>query len=77
MKLDEFIAEFEAQFEEVEKGSITADTVFRELDEWSSLITLCIIAFVDDAVNYSLTAKDFNESTTVLDLYSKINIESK
>ena len=77
MKLDEFIAKFEAQFEEVEKGSITADTVFRELDEWSSLTTLCIIAFVDDAVNYSLTSKDFNESTTVLDLYSKINIESK
>ncbi|MCF8341868.1 MAG: hypothetical protein K9I82_12895 [Chitinophagaceae bacterium] len=74
MNLEKFIVEFESQFDELEKGSISKDTVFRDLDEWSSLVALCIIAFVDEEVNYKLTAKDFKDSTTVFDLYSKIKI---
>ena len=47
MKIEIFIANFAAQLEETDASIITADTKFRELDEWDSLMALYIIAIVD------------------------------
>lgn len=72
MDIRKFIAEFENLFDEVEKGSVKEETVFRDLDEWSSLIALSVIAMVDEEHNFRLSANDFKESITVKDLYNKI-----
>ena len=48
MNIEEFIANFAAQLDETDPESITAETRFKELDEWSSLTALSIIAMVDD-----------------------------
>lgn len=75
MELKKFLANFENLFDETPLGSIHEDTIFRDIDEWSSLIALSVIAMVDEECNYRLTAKDFNESVSVKDLYNKIKSE--
>lgn len=40
MEIKEFIENFVSQFEETDADAITAETKFRELDEWSSLLAL-------------------------------------
>ena len=48
MELQEFITNFANQFEEIDPSVFTKDTVFKNLDEWSSLLALSIIAMVDE-----------------------------
>ena len=48
MELKEFIENFAAQFEETESNEITAITIFKDLDEWSSLTALSVIAMADE-----------------------------
>jgi acyl carrier protein len=72
MDLNTFIANFENIFDEVEPGSINGDTKFRELDEWSSLQALSVIAMVDEEYDFKLTADAFKSSETVKDLFAKI-----
>ena len=46
--LDEFVALFAEQFDDTDPSEITATTVFHDLDEYSSLIGLSLIAMVDE-----------------------------
>ena len=46
--LDEFVALFAEQFDETDPETIKADTAFHDLDEFSSLIGLSLIAMVDE-----------------------------
>ncbi len=48
MELKTFIENFAAQFDETDASVFTAETKFHELEEWSSLIALSIIAIVDE-----------------------------
>ena len=47
MDLEKFIEDFASQFDDTDASEIKADTKFRELEEWSSLTALSIIAMVD------------------------------
>ena len=38
MELNEFIEKFAEQFDETEESVFTPNVIFKELDEWSSLI---------------------------------------
>lgn len=52
--LEEFVKLFAEQFDETDASEIKADTNFRDLDEWSSLIGLSIIAMVDEEFDVTL-----------------------
>lgn len=70
MNIQEFIENFAAQFDETDESLFTADTKFRQIDEWSSLTALSIIAMVDDEYNVILKGNDIINSETIQDLYS-------
>lgn len=70
--LDEFVALFAEQFEETDASVITATTVFHELDEWSSLIGLSVIAMVDEEFDVALKGDDVKNAVTVEDLYKTV-----
>lgn len=74
--LDEFVALFAEQFDDTDASEITATTVFHDLDEWSSLIGLSVIAMVDEEFEVALNANDMINSITIEDLYNKV-IEKK
>ena len=67
--LDEFIALFAEQFDETDASLIQAETKFRELDEWSSLVGLNLIAMVDEEFDVALKGDDVRKAITVEDLY--------
>lgn len=70
--LDEFVALFAEQFDDTDASEITATTVFHNLDEWSSLIGLSVIAMVDEEFDIALKGDDVKTSVTVEDLYNKV-----
>ena len=70
--LDEFVTLFAEQFEETDANEITATTAFHDLDEWSSLIGLSLIAMVDEEFDVALKGDDVKGSVTVEDLYKRV-----
>lgn len=72
MNIEQFIIDFEELFDDVEQGSISSTTIFRDIDEWSSLIALTLIAMVDENYNQKITGDDIRNSVTVEDLFNKL-----
>ena len=67
--LNEFIQNFANQFDETDASEFQAPTEFRQLDEWSSLMALSIIAMVDEEYNVQLKGDDIVKSQTIDDLF--------
>lgn len=72
MELKEFIENFAAQFDETGDSAFTATTVFKELDEWSSLIALSVIAMVDEEYEVTLKGDDIKTPKTIEDLFNLV-----
>lgn len=69
MELRDFVTNFAEQFEETDASTIQAATVFKDLDEWSSLIALSVIAMVDEEYDVALKGDDVRNAVTVEDLF--------
>jgi acyl carrier protein len=69
MDLQEFIQKFAEQFDEVDADDFKAETAFKELDAWTSLIALSIIAMVDEEYGAAIKGNDIRESQTIEDLF--------
>ena len=74
MELDKFVKDFANQFDETDPESITAETVYKDLDEWSSLIAFTVIAMVK--VEYdktvTVTGAELRHCNTVEDLFNLV-----
>lgn len=73
MELNEFLANFAFQFDETDNNEFKADTVFKELEEWSSLLALSIIAMVDEEYEVRIKGDDIRAASTIEDLYNIVN----
>ena len=73
MELKTFIENFAAQFDETDASVFTAETKFRDLDEWSSLIALSIIAMVDEEYDITIKGDDMRKAETVGDLFNIVS----
>lgn len=70
MELSDFIEKFAEQFDETDACEIKAETVFKELEEWSSLIALSVIAMVDEEYDVTLKGDDVRNCRTIEDLFN-------
>lgn len=73
MEKVQFLEKFLVQFEETDSLGITLETRFRELPEWSSMIALSVIAMIDEEFQVKITGEDIRMSTTIYDIYNKVN----
>ena len=73
MEINEFIGNFADQFESTDASEIKAETVFKELDEWSSLIALSVIAMVDEEYDVTLKGDDIRGASTIKDLFNVVS----
>ena len=71
--MKEFIANFADQFDEIDVETLTAETNFRNLDEWSSLVALSVIAMVDDEYEVELKADEMRKTNTIQELFDLVN----
>ncbi len=72
MELDIFIKNFADQFDETDASEMEASTVFKTLDEWSSLIALSVISMIDEEYNVVLKGDDIREAVTIEDLFNMV-----
>lgn len=72
MTLDEFVKLFAEQFDDTPADTFKADTDFKSLDEWGSLVALSIISMVDDEFEKRITGADIKNSATIADLFNLI-----
>ena len=72
MTLEEFVQHFAEQFDETDVNLIKAVTKFKELEEWSSLIALSIIAMVDEEYDVALKGDDIRNASTIEDLFNVV-----
>ncbi len=76
MELKEFIENFANQFDDTDANEIKAETVFKELDEWSSLIALSVIAMVDEVYDITIKGDDIRNASTVEDLFNAVKAKA-
>lgn len=69
MELKEFVEKFAEQFDNTDPSEIKADTHFRDLDEWSSLVGLSVIAMVDEECDVLLKGEDMRRANTPAELF--------
>ncbi|GAB4134540.1 MAG: hypothetical protein Fur0041_07890 [Bacteroidia bacterium] len=70
--INTFISKLEREIEELQPGSLRADTVFRHLPEWSSMHALIVIALAETEYDTTITGEDLKKSTTIQDIYEII-----
>jgi acyl carrier protein len=71
-KMDEkeFVQNFANQFDDTDASEFSMSTRFRDIDEWSSLIALGVIAMADEEYDVTLKGDDIIKSNTVEDIYN-------
>lgn len=72
MELQDFVQNVAELFDETDLSAIKADTIFKELEEWSSLIALSVIAMVDEEYDVALKGDDILNAATIEDLFNTV-----
>ena len=68
--MEQFL-ELVADVFEVEPEEITMDTVFRDMDDFSSLVGFSLIVMMEDEYDVKISVDEFMECNTIGDLYQK------
>ena len=76
MEIKEFIERFAEQFDDTDASEFKPETVFKELEEWSSLIALSVIAMVDEEYEVTLKGDDIRNSNTIEDLFNVVQTKA-
>jgi acyl carrier protein len=72
MEQTTFLENFKNILDDTDVSLITIDTVFRELEEWSSLTALSLIAMVDEVYSVKLTGDDIKSSKSLIEIFNLI-----
>ena len=72
MEIKDFIENFADQFDDTDASVLTAETKFKELDEWSSLVALSVIAMIDDEYDVAIKGDDIRNAETIQDLFNVV-----
>lgn len=72
MEINEFIEKFVEIFDDTVSATLTPETKFRELDEWSSLSALALIAMVDEEYDAELKGDEIRKADTIADLFEVV-----
>lgn len=69
MTIEEFVEHFADEMTETPAGTITANTNYKELDEWGSLASLSIISMIDEEYGHLITGADVRARNSVKELW--------
>lgn len=69
MEIKEFIENFVEQFDEVPATEVTPETRHHEMDEWSSMVALSVMAMIDEEYDVQIKADEMRNSQTIQELF--------
>lgn len=72
MEIKEFIRNFADQFDEIDVNALAPETNFRELEEWSSIVALSVLAMIDDEYDVQLKADEMRRTTLIQELFDLV-----
>ncbi len=72
MELKTFINNFADQFDDTDASEFTAETIFKDIDEYSSLVALSLIAMIDEEYEVTLKGDDIKNARSIEDLYEVV-----
>ena len=72
MEINEFINNFADQFDDTTVDDLSPETVFHELDDYSSVVALSIIAMIDEEYGVALTGNEMKAAVTIQDLFNTV-----
>jgi acyl carrier protein len=72
INVEEFTRLLEQEFDDMEPNSLTPDTSYRDMPDFSSMHALIIIAFIDNQFDVLLTGQELKNTITVKDLYNLV-----
>lgn len=72
MELKNFIENFSDQFDDTDVSEFKAETIYKDIDEWSSLNALSVIAMVDEEYDVTLKGDDIQNSSTIEELFNLV-----
>ncbi len=73
MQINEFIEKFAEIFDDTDAATLSPETKFHELDEWSSLTSLGVIALADEEFDIELSGAEMRKVGTIQELFDLIN----
>ena len=73
MGINEFIEKFAEALEIEDVESLTPETQFRDLDEWSSISVMEFIVLAKNEFGKNITDVEIRKSLSLQDLYNQIN----
>ena len=72
MTLEEFVEKVQDELQDTPAEKITADTNYKELDEWGSLASLALISMVDEEYGKLITGADVRARNSVKELWEYV-----
>lgn len=72
MEIKKFIEKFAEIFDDTDVSTLTPETKFREIEEWSSISALGVIALADEEFDVELSGNEMRQAKTILDIYNII-----
>ena len=72
MELKDFIEKFAEQCDDVDVNTLSAETKFREIEGYTSLVALLIITMIDEEYNVTVTGDDMKKQVTIGDLFNLV-----
>ena len=72
MKMEAFLKNFVDQFDDTDSNLLTAETRFRDLEEWSSLNALAILNMIGKKYSVSLKPDEMRTTNTVQELFDLV-----
>lgn len=72
MNLNAFIEQVGEQFDDLGGITLTAETAFREVPGWCSIVALSIISMVDEEYDVQLKGDDIRAAKTIKDIFDVV-----
>ncbi len=73
MNIDQFVSDFAECFDDTEAEVFTPTLKFKELEEWSSLQGLAIIAMCRKSYGIRISGAEIQEADTIQDVYALVS----
>lgn len=73
MEMEKFIQNFAEQFDDIDVSSITKETNYRDLNGWSSMVALSVMAMIDDEYNVQVNATEMRQTNTIQELFDLVS----
>ena len=69
MTLEEFVQKVQNELQDTPAEQITADTNYKELDEWGSLTSLSLISMIEEEYDKLITGADVRSKNSIKELW--------